>query len=175
QGLEFLPGAIEGLRRLHSAGYRLIIISNQSGVARGLLTLERLEQINQHLRSMVREGGALLTGIYCCPHHPSEGCACRKPNVELVRQAAHELKFNPAAAVVIGDRNSDIELGRRLGATTIRIAPTPDAELRAATADLDTVTLDMADYRAKDLLEAAQIIEGLPPPDALARDSKPLG
>ncbi len=122
-GLEFLPGAAEGLRRLYQGGWRLVIISNQSGVGRGLFTLARLDEMNQRLRQMVREAGADLAGIYCCPHRPEDGCACRKPNVELVRQAAHELQFEPSAAVVIGDRDSDIELGRRLGATSIRLSP----------------------------------------------------
>ena len=169
-GLEFLPGAVEGLRRLHAGGYRLVIISNQSGVGRGLFSLERLQEINARLAQMLREAGAPLAGIYCCPHRPDEGCACRKPNVELVRQAAHELRFEPSAAVVIGDRDSDIELGRRLRATTIRLLPSPGAGTFKAAGD--TTVLEraaslapvLADHVAADLLEAAQIIERLPPP-----------
>jgi D-glycero-D-manno-heptose 1,7-bisphosphate phosphatase len=156
-GLEFLPGAAEGLRRLHRGGYRLVVISNQSGVGRGLFSLGRLQEINARLDEMVREAGAALAGIYCCPHCPEEGCSCRKPNIELVRQAALELHFEPSAAVVIGDRNSDIELGRRLHATTIRLQPAPMAGVASPAGYAN------ADYVAGNLLEAAQIIARLPP------------
>src|SRR5579863_9716785 len=81
--LEFLPGAAEGLRRLHQHGYRMVVISNQSGVGRGLFSLQRLDEINARLLQMVRSVGADLAGIYCCPHVPEEGCACRKPGTGL--------------------------------------------------------------------------------------------
>jgi len=156
--LEFLPGAAEALRRLHAGGYRLVIISNQSGVGRGLFSLERLQEINARLAQMVREAGAALAGIYCCPHRPEEGCACRKPNVELVRQAAHELRFEPSAAIVIGDRDSDIELGRRLRATTIRLLSDWGAAQIGPASHPYGVP---ADHLAADLLEATAIIEKL--------------
>ncbi|HTT07049.1 MAG TPA: HAD family hydrolase [Steroidobacteraceae bacterium] len=158
-GLEFLPGAAEALRQLHQRGYRLVIISNQSGVGRGLFSLERLREINARLTQMVREAGAELAGIYSCPHHPDENCACRKPKVELVRQAAQELHFDPAAAVMIGDRDSDIELGRRIGATTIRLLPEAASQMTPAS----SASGAPADHVAADLLEAARIIERLPP------------
>ncbi|HEX4049618.1 MAG TPA: HAD family hydrolase [Steroidobacteraceae bacterium] len=156
-GLEFLPGAVEALRRLHERGYRIVIISNQSGVGRGLFSLERLREINARLAQMVREAGAALAGIYCCPHRPDENCVCRKPNVELVRQAAQELHFDPAAAVMIGDRDSDIELGRRLGATTIRLVPGP----ASPGTPFSSASGAPSDHVAADLLEAARIIEAM--------------
>lgn len=162
-GLEFLPGAAEALRRLHQRGYRLVIISNQSGVGRGLFSLERLHEIDARLSQMVREAGAELAGIYSCPHRPDENCACRKPKVELVRQAAQELQFDPAAAVMIGDRDSDIELGRRIGATTIRLAPEA-ASRRTLSSSASSASSAAADHIASDLLEAVRIIEQLPPP-----------
>jgi histidinol-phosphate phosphatase family protein len=124
-------------------------------VGRGLFSLERLQQVNARLEEMLREAGAPLAGTYCCPHRPDEGCACRKPNLELVLQAARELHFEPSAAVVIGDRDSDIELGRRLGATTIRLLP-------AAPAGPTHPLTVAADYLAADLPQAADIIERLP-------------
>jgi len=162
-GLEFLPGAAEALRRLHQQGHRLVIISNQSGVGRGLFSAARLEQMNQRLRQMVQEAGAALAGIYCCPHRPEDRCACRKPNGALVYQAAQELHFEPAAAVVIGDRDSDIELGRRLQATTIRLLPGDQATSPAASPSSPSHPYSVAaDYLAADLLEAAGIIGKLP-------------
>jgi D-glycero-D-manno-heptose 1,7-bisphosphate phosphatase len=148
-GLEFLPGAAEGLRRLHRQGYRLVVISNQSGVGRGLFTLERLRQINDRLMQMVGQAGAQLTAIYCCPHRPEEQCDCRKPRAALLHQAARELGFDPHTCIVVGDQSCDVELGQHVGATTVLISadPAPAA----------------AHYVATDLLQAARIIERLDP------------
>ena len=149
--LEFLPGAAQGLRRLHQRGHRLVIVSNQSGVGRGLLSLQRLEQINARLTQMVRQAGAELAGAYFCPHRPEEDCDCRKPKTQLLLQAARELAFDPADTIVIGDKSSDVELGRRVGALTILIAS--DRKEIAAAAD--------ADYVVTDLNAAAELIERL--------------
>lgn len=145
EGLEFLPGAAEGLAALSAQGHRLIVISNQSGVGRGLFPLERVEAMNLRLLSMVRAVGAQLERIYYCPHAPDAGCECRKPGQRLMRQAAAELHFDPAAAVVIGDQWSDIEFGQRAGARTVLIEG-----LRPAPAGAPVPT-----YIARDLLQAA--------------------
>jgi D-glycero-D-manno-heptose 1,7-bisphosphate phosphatase len=122
-GLEFEPAAPEGLRWLHRRGYRLIVISNQSGVGRGYFTTERLAAMNERLRAMIETAGAKLDGIYCCPHAPDAGCECRKPGQALMLRAASELGFDPRAAYVVGDKDSDIEFGHRAGARTILIDP----------------------------------------------------
>ena len=150
--LEFLPGAAEGLRRLHERGYRLVVISNQSGVGRGRFSLERLREINARLQQMVRAAGAELAGIYCCPHRPEDGCACRKPGTELLLQAARELRFDPEASIVIGDKATDIELGRRVGARTMLISSASDGSHEGPPA---------ADHVVPDLSAAARLIEAL--------------
>ena len=147
-GLEFEPGAVAGLQRLYSHGYRLVVASNQSGVGRGLFTLERLASMNARLNAMVEASGARLEGIYCCPHAPDAGCTCRKPAPGLLLRAASELGFKPESAVVIGDKESDMEFGRLAGAATIRIAA-DGAAAPGGTAP---------DFVAANLLEAAQII-----------------
>jgi D-glycero-D-manno-heptose 1,7-bisphosphate phosphatase len=147
-GLEFEPGAAAGLQWLYSRGYRLVVISNQSGVGRGFFTLERLASMNARLNAMVEGVGARLEGIYCCPHAPDAGCTCRKPAPSLLLRAAADLGFSPESAVVIGDKGSDIEFGRSAGATTLLIAADrPDAPggIRP-------------DFVAANLLEAAQTI-----------------
>ena len=155
KGLEFEPGAAGGLKRLHSHGYRLVVITNQSGVGRGFFPMERLEAMNVRLCAMVAESGARLAGIYSCPHAPEEACTCRKPEQELMRRAAAELGFDPKAAVVIGDKESDIEFGRRAGATTILIAaPAP------------TGRETRADFIAPDLEAAARIVTSRAASDA---------
>jgi D-glycero-D-manno-heptose 1,7-bisphosphate phosphatase len=128
EGLEFEPGAAEALRLLHSSGHRLVVATNQSGVGRGYFTLERLLAMNARLHAMVRAAGAALEAIYYCPHAPEEACDCRKPAQGLMRRAAAELHFDPDTAVVIGDRDSDVEFGRRAGAMTILL----DAGVRNA-------------------------------------------
>lgn len=150
-GLEFTPGAAEGLQWLHSRGYRLVLISNQSGVGRGFFALERLEAMNARLNVMVEDAGARLEGIYSCPHAPEAGCACRKPALGLLTQAATDLGFDPASAIIIGDKESDIEFGHRAGATTILIAVNPPAaEVKIR-----------PDIIAPNLLEAARAVTAL--------------
>jgi D-glycero-D-manno-heptose 1,7-bisphosphate phosphatase len=146
--LEFVPGAAEGLRLLHASGYRLVVITNQSGVGRGLFPLERVHEMNARLDVMVREEGARLERIYFCPHAPEAGCTCRKPAPGLLAQAAAELRFDPACAVVVGDKESDVEFGRRARATTILIAahrPSPAARFQP-------------DFVASDLLAAVHTL-----------------
>jgi D-glycero-D-manno-heptose 1,7-bisphosphate phosphatase len=155
-GLEFLPGAAEGLRLLHERGYRLVVISNQSGIGRGRITREQMQAMNARLKEMVEAAGARLAGIYFCPHTPEDHCSCRKPEPGLILQAAAELGFDPRDAVVIGDKDSDIEAGRRVGAATVLIT----AEKVLGSNDLS------ADAAAADLVGAACAVFTLrDPPD----------
>lgn len=147
--LEFLPNATEGLALMHRAGHPLVIITNQSGIGRGLFSPAQLAAVNARFTTMVEDAGARLAGMYFCPHRPEEGCACRKPNTQLALDAAAALGFDPARAVVIGDKDSDIELGRRLGATTMLVSEDTGSGKGGPPAP---------DYRVRDLLEAAQII-----------------
>jgi D-glycero-D-manno-heptose 1,7-bisphosphate phosphatase len=150
--LQFLPGAAEGLRRLHERGHPLIVVSNQSGVGRGLFSLARLQEINERFLRMVEEAGAKIDGLYFCPHRPEDNCACRKPGIQLVLDAAAALGFVPARSVVIGDKGSDVELGRRLQALTMLVSATGRASDGQGPAP---------DYVVHDLREAAAIIEKL--------------
>lgn len=147
-GLEFLPGAADGLRSLYSRGYRLVVITNQSGVGRGLFAIDRVYAMNTRLERMVEDAAAKLDGIYFCPHAPDAGCDCRKPALGLMMQAAAELGFDPASAVVIGDKESDVEFGRRAGAVTMLIGKL-ESQLLSPT---------NADYVVENLKEAADII-----------------
>jgi len=145
-GLEFLPGAAEGLRQMYARGHRLVVITNQSGIGRGFFSEARLQQIHARFVAMVQEAGARIERIYYCPHAPDSGCECRKPGTALLLQAAAELDFVPRESVVIGDKSSDVALGRAVGARTIYIR---GAEPVAAVA---------ADHVADNLTEAAQIL-----------------
>jgi D-glycero-D-manno-heptose 1,7-bisphosphate phosphatase len=149
--LEFEPQAALGLRTLYAEGHRLVVITNQSGIGRGLFSEQRLREIHNRLDVMVESIGARLAGIYYCPHRPEDGCQCRKPQLALLTQAAAELGFEPSSAVVIGDKLSDVEFGKRAGATTILLASRAQA----------TETATNPDYVVKDLLQAARIISEL--------------
>jgi D-glycero-D-manno-heptose 1,7-bisphosphate phosphatase len=119
--LELVPGAAAGLRRLAAAGAGLVLVTNQSGIGRGYFDEARLAQIHARLVDALRAEAVALDGIYVCPHHPDDGCACRKPRTGLVLRAAAELGFDPARAFVVGDMASDVALGRALGATTLLV------------------------------------------------------
>jgi D-glycero-D-manno-heptose 1,7-bisphosphate phosphatase len=120
-GVELLPGAAEGLRAMRALGLGLVVITNQSGIGRGLFDLETLQAIHARLDALLADAGVRLDGTYWCPHVPDDGCECRKPKPGLVLQAARELGFDPARAFVVGDKRVDIELGRGVGATTILV------------------------------------------------------
>jgi len=148
EALEFEADAESGLRRMSELGYRLVIITNQSGIARGLFSVSKLEEIHQRLRLMLHEIGVPLAGIYYCPHGQKDACECRKPNLGLMRQAAEELGFDSSESIVIGDKESDVEFGRRAGAVTMLIAKSASR----------SVPSTAADYIVESLKEAADII-----------------
>ncbi len=141
-GLEFLPGAAPSLRSLHESGHRLVIVTNQSGIGRGLFSLDRLQAIHERLLLMVRREGADLERIYFCPHAPQDACSCRKPQTGLLLQAAADLGFDPASAIVVGDKQSDVEFGWRAGATTFLLSA-PGAPAAAAGPPPDFVVADL--------------------------------
>jgi D-glycero-D-manno-heptose 1,7-bisphosphate phosphatase len=145
EGLEFMPTAPEALRWLYDRGYRLVVVTNQSGVGRGLFSIDRVEAMNARLYEMVESVGARLSKVYFCPHAPEANCDCRKPKLGLMEQAAAELNFDPRKSVVIGDKESDIEFGHRAGAKTILLAADPPASGTAASIIVPTL-LQAATY-----------------------------
>ncbi len=120
------PGAAEGSRQLHRAGYALIVVSNQSGVARGYFPEEALRGVEARLRELLAEEGVPLAGFYYCPHHPegtvahyARECDCRKPAPGLILTAAREHQIELKHSWMIGDILNDVEAGRRAGCKTI--------------------------------------------------------
>jgi histidinol-phosphate phosphatase family protein len=115
-----VPGACAALRRLRNAGVRLAVVSNQSGIGRGLVSADAVAAVNRRVDELLGPLGPFLV----CPHGPGDGCGCRKPEPGLVLRAAAELGVEPAACVVIGDIGADVEAARRAGAAAV-LVPTP--------------------------------------------------
>ncbi len=119
--LELFAGVPAALARLKRAGAKLIIVTNQSGIARGLFSPNELEAIHMKLVQLLETAGVSLDAIYVCPHHPDDGCDCRKPNRGMVDQAVREQSVDLDRSYVIGDQVRDIELARRVGARSILV------------------------------------------------------
>lgn len=116
-----LPGAREGVAALARAGYRLFIVSNQPGVARGCFPEAALTAVARRLEELVGGAGACLSGFYYCPHDGAAGCACRKPSPGMIVRACREHGLDPARSWMVGDILDDVEAGRRAGCRTVMI------------------------------------------------------
>ena len=126
--VELLPGAVEGLQALRDAGYALVLVTNQSGVARGFLTLDILDAIHDRLAGILANAGLVLDGIEFCPHHPTVGtkpfrrpCGCRKPLAGMVLSAATRLDLDLPRSWMIGDALRDLEAGTAAGMPSILV------------------------------------------------------
>lgn len=107
----FLPGAFAALRRLAASPFAVVVVTNQSAVGRGLMTLHEMHAINSRVASAVAAEGGRLDRIYACPHRPEDGCDCRKPRPGMLLQAAADLGLDLRASYLVGDAVSDVEAG----------------------------------------------------------------
>jgi D-glycero-D-manno-heptose 1,7-bisphosphate phosphatase len=114
--LELLPGAVEACRTLKQAGFKLVMVTNQPDVARGLVTAEEVAAMNNRVAAELQ-----LDLVRVCPHDEQEGCACRKPRPGMLVSAAEELGVRLGGSVMVGDRWRDVESGRRAGCWTVFI------------------------------------------------------
>lgn len=114
-GVTLLPGAVDALRALRDAGYLLIVITNQSGIARGIFSAGDLARVNARMRELLAAEGVTLDGLYFCPHGPDDACACRKPLPGMLHAAAEEHGIDLAASVSIGDQPRDAQAGAAAG------------------------------------------------------------
>lgn len=122
--LVLFPGVGEALRRGHDAGYLLVVVTNQSGVARGYFTSSAVDALHDHLQQELRPYGVQIDAFYHCPHHPEHGagpCDCRKGAPGMLLQAAQEHQIDLSASWMIGDKHSDIEAGNRAGCRSILV------------------------------------------------------
>ncbi len=112
---EFLPGAIEGLKILYDLGYKLVIVTNQRGIARGMLTWNKLNEIHEKMQEVLKQNGVTIDHIFVCPHDESDNCNCRKPKDGLLRKIEEYYEVDKEHSYMVGDSVSDIEAGRTYG------------------------------------------------------------
>jgi D-glycero-D-manno-heptose 1,7-bisphosphate phosphatase len=118
----FVPGSAQALQRLCAAGWHLVVVTNQSGIARGLYTADDYDRFTAHLQNELRAIGVSLDAVHCCPHLPDaalpayrQACDCRKPGPGMLLRAARELSIDLGASVMVGDRLTDVLAGRAAG------------------------------------------------------------
>ncbi|WP_455245762.1 lipopolysaccharide heptosyltransferase II [Petrachloros mirabilis] len=153
--LKLLPGVSSALARLKAAGAKLIVVTNQSGVGRGMFTLKELEAIHARLQGLLEQEGAVLDAIYFCPHHPDDGCRCRKPGRAMVDRAVADLHLDLQRSYLVGDHVRDMQLAKMVGARAILLTTEP---VDAQALEMLRVEQAMPDKVTKSLVEAADWI-----------------
>jgi D-glycero-D-manno-heptose 1,7-bisphosphate phosphatase len=142
--LELLPGAASAIQRLNHANIRVIVVTNQRGVARGLMAESTLREVHDRMRCLLKDNAAEVDRIYSCVHEVGT-CRCRKPDPGLLLQAiADDPAIAQSPVVMIGDSDSDVAAGRQIGAQTVRLAVGPLVEAEAARASHVAPTLSAA-------------------------------
>ena len=117
----FIPNARKAIRELTESGYRIIVITNQAGIGRGLYSEENLADIHSRMIAEIEKTGGTIDAVYYCPHHPDAGCECRKPKPGMLIRAAREYNIELSKAYFIGDVPTDIQAGQRAGVTTFLV------------------------------------------------------
>lgn len=151
--IELIPGVASAIKKLNTKGYLVIVITNQSVVARNLCSIKDVEVINLKMVKLLKEEGAFIDAIYSCPHHPDKGffgenpdfkikCNCRKPDIGMFTQAISDFNFDVKKSYLIGDQDRDIQFGKRAGLKTIHVQTGKD--LNHCEADYDVKNLSEA-------------------------------
>jgi len=158
--VEIFPQAIQALKKMNGLPYKIVVVTNQAGVSRGIISFEVAEEINQRLHTVIESAGGRIDGIYMCPHKPEDGCNCRKPRPGLIEQAARELSLDLAGSLLVGDMYSDLLAGQAAGVPSLALVRTGlgASQLDEAPADL------LGPFEVFDNLSAAldALIAGFP-------------
>ena len=144
--VKIFPGVPQALRRLKSKGFKVIIITNQSGIGRGLFTLDQYRAVEVEVLRQL--GIGLIDATYFCPHLPGQHCSCRKPAPGMILEAIRECQIDLSRSFLVGDKEVDVECARNAGMRSIRVKTGPQPETSDSTAD----------WVADDLPAAVEII-----------------
>jgi D-glycero-D-manno-heptose 1,7-bisphosphate phosphatase len=157
--LQLIPRSAEAIKELNDLGIPVVVITNQSGIARGLISEDDLRNIHVALDEMLKQYGASVSAYYYCPHHPdgevaqyAKECDCRKPKPGMLFAARNDFGYNLQRSFVIGDKVRDVEAGKNVGAVAIQVS-TGYGELEK------DLCADIRDYYAIDLFDAVQFIK----------------
>jgi histidinol-phosphate phosphatase family protein len=142
-----IPGAAPAVARLKEAGWVVVVVSNQSGLSRGLFDQPALDAVMAKMHEVLEAAGGSVEGVYYCPHAPGAGCDCRKPRPGMLRRAAREHGLDLARSYLVGDKASDMECGRAVGARTILVKT-------GLVEEWPDLTVTRPDHVAKDLGDA---------------------
>ena len=143
EGVQLIPGAAEAVRRLNEAGVTVVVVTNQSGIARGLLTEDDYARVEERVRLMFSDAGARIDATYHCPHHPAitgGACDCRKPELGMYVTARDDLSLDTAGSLYVGDRWRDVAPGIAFGGRAVLVtsSATPHDDLMRAERDAET-------------------------------------
>ncbi len=123
--LVLFPGVPEAIARLNQLGVLVLMVTNQSAIGRGMMTIEDLESIHVRLASLIRPYGASIDGIFSCPHHPQDGCGCRKPERGLIDQAVERFSLDLSKCYLVGDKRSDLEVAKKVAIPGVLVLTSP--------------------------------------------------
>ena len=123
--LVLFPGVPEAIARLNQLGVLVLMVTNQSAIGRGMMTIEDLENIHVRLASLIRPYGASIDGIFSCPHHPQDGCGCRKPERGLIDQAVDRFSLDLSKCYLVGDKRSDLEVAQKVAIPGVLVLTSP--------------------------------------------------
>jgi histidinol-phosphate phosphatase family protein len=155
EGLELIPTVAEGIRKLNEAGIPVIVITNQSGIARGFFDEKTLAGIHAKLKEKLASEHARIDDVFYCPHMPDAGCRCRKPRTGMIEDAAKKHGIDLGESFVIGDRMMDIEMAHKVRAMGI-LVPEPGDQYHVD--DEVLASRDKPDFRRNSFIDAANII-----------------
>ncbi|HLF00338.1 MAG TPA: D-glycero-beta-D-manno-heptose 1,7-bisphosphate 7-phosphatase [Anaerolineales bacterium] len=128
----FIPGALSALTGIADSEFAIVIVTNQAGIGRGMVSLDAAQSINERIRDEIVHAGGRIDGLYLCPHTDSDGCDCRKPKPGMLLRAAQELSLDLSRSWMIGDALTDLQAGEAAGAHSLLVLTGRGAEQKAA-------------------------------------------